>query len=198
MTQVTCPLQSDRVLITTTPRLKIRQWTLDDAPVALDILSRIEVVQWLGDGVPVLTKDLDEARMKVERWRGRENPPLGHWAVEVADGGPLDGRVIGTVLLLTLPNSENGEVEIGWHLHPEAWGNGYAPEAAREVLRRAFDGGLPEVHAVTHLTNTNSMRVGAKLGMEHLGITHNWYEEPSQHYRITREQWLAQQEGTSG
>ena len=78
-----------------TERLLIRPWTHQDAPTALDILSRVEVVKWLGDGPPVLTKDLDEAREKIERWRGRDDPPLGHWACEVTDGGPLHGRVIG-------------------------------------------------------------------------------------------------------
>ena len=174
-----------------TSRLLIRDWTLEDAPAALAMLSRIEVVQWLGDGVPVLTRDLDEARTKIERWRGRNDPPLGHWACEVTDGGPLHGRVIGTVLLLTLPNSE-GEKEIGWHLHPDAWGNGYAPEAARAVLARGFEAGLEEIHAVTHLTNENSMTVCRKIGMNHLGVTDKWYEEPSQHFRLTRQEWLAQ------
>ena len=190
MTQVTPGLHSGGVLIATTPRLKIRYWTLEDAPAALDMLSRIEVVQWLGDGVPVLTKDLEEARTKIERWRGRENPPLGHWAIEVTDGGPLHGRVIGTVQLLTLPNSD-GEVEIGWHLHPDAWGNRYAPEAATAILERGFEGGLAEIHAVMHLTNERSMSVAARIGMEHRGITHLWYDDPSQHYLITREQWSA-------
>lgn len=175
-----------------TERLLIRPWTHQDAPTALDILSRVEVVKWLGDGPPVLTKDLDEAREKIERWRGRDDPPLGHWACEVTDGGPLHGRVIGTVLLLTLPNSQ-GEVEIGWHLHPDAWGNGYAPEAARAILGRGFEGGLEEIHAVTHLTNDKSMSVCRKIGMAHLGVTHDWYDEPSQHYRITRSEWAQAQ-----
>lgn len=173
-----------------TERLLIRPWTLEDAPTALDILSRVEVVKWLGDGPPVLAQDLDEARTKIERWRGRDAPPLGHWACEVTDGGPLHGRVIGTVLLLVLPNSD-GEVEIGWHLHPDAWGNGYAPEAARAVLRRGFEGGLEEIHAVTHLTNDKSMSVCRKIGMTHLGTTDRWYDDPSQHYRITRAEWAS-------
>ncbi|MBO9521658.1 MAG: GNAT family N-acetyltransferase [Nocardioidaceae bacterium] len=174
-----------------TERLIIRGWTVEDAPAALAMLSRIEVVKWLGDGEPVLTKDLDEAREKIARWQGRDHPPLGHWAVQVTDGGDLHGRVIGSVLLLTLPNSKHGEVEIGWHLHPDAWGRGYAPEAARAVLRRGFEGGLPEIHAVTHLDNENSMRVATKIGMTHTGIVHTWYEEPSQHFVLRREEWHA-------
>ncbi|MGW4898736.1 GNAT family N-acetyltransferase [Kitasatospora sp. NPDC004240] len=31
-------------------------------------------------------------------------------------------------MLLPLPDGD-GEVEVGWHLHPEAWGQGYATVA---------------------------------------------------------------------
>ena len=178
-------------MIITTPRLRIRDWSVDDAATALDILSRVEVVKWLGDGEPRLMKDLAEAEERIGGWLLRDDPPCGFWAVEVADGGPLDGRVIGSVLLVPLPNAEHGEIEIGWHLHPDAWGHGYAPEAARAVLDRGFEGGLTEIHAVTHLTNEPSMSVARKIGMEHRGIVHSWYDEPSQHFVLTRAQWEA-------
>jgi RimJ/RimL family protein N-acetyltransferase len=174
-----------------TERLRIRDWTADDAPAALATLSLVEVVKWLGDGPPQLCQDLDEARAKIERWRGRDDPPLGFWAIEVADHGPLHGRVIGSVLLSPLPNGD-GEVEIGWHLHPDAWGHGYASEAARAALRRGFEGGLEEINAVTHLTNGPSQAVCRRIGMEHRGVTGLWYDEPSEHFVITREQWLRQ------
>lgn len=172
-----------------TDRLRIRDWTLDDAPAAFDMLSRIEVVKWLGDGPPQPCVDLDDARAKIERWRGRDHPPLGHWALEVTDGGPLHGRVIGTVLLLTLPNDDAGEVEIGWHLHPDAWHQGYASEAARAILRYGFEAGLPEINAVTHLTNGPSQAVCRRIGMEHRGVVERWYDDPSEHFVITREAW---------
>ena len=185
---------SDAVIIET-ERLRIRDWTIDDAPSALDILSRLEVVKWLGDGEPVLMATLDEARERIGRWILRDDPPCGFWAIDVTDGGPLHGRTIGSVLLVPLPNNEHGEIEIGWHLHPDAWGNGYAPEAARAIVARGFDprfdGGLEEIHAVTHLTNEASMSVCRKIGMEHRGIVHTWYDEPSQYYVITRQQWAA-------
>jgi len=169
-----------------TERLLIRDWTLDDAPAALDMLSRVEVVKWLGDGPPVLCPDLDGARERIARWRGREDPPLGHWAIEVTDGGALHGRVIGTVLLLRLPNGD-GEVEIGWHLHPDAWRQGYASEAAREILRHGFEGGLDEINAVTHLGNEPSQALCRRIGMEHRGVVDRWYDEPSEHFVATRE-----------
>ena len=122
---------------------------------------------------------------RIERWRGRSDPPLGYWAIEVADGSALHGRPIGSVLLVPLPNGD-GEVEIGWHLHPDAWGRGYASEAALAVLRHGFAGGLEEIHAVTHLTNGPSQAVCRRIGMEHRGVTHLWYEEPSEHFVATR------------
>lgn len=194
MTQVTCPVQSGRVLITSTPRLQIRDWELDDAPTVLDIFSRIEVMQWLGDPPVVLCPDLEEARAKIERWQQKDDPPCGQWAVEVTDGGPLHGRVIGAVLLVPLPNNEHGELEIGWHLHPDAWGQRFAPEAAVAILERGFNAGLEEIHAVTDVDNVKSMAVCRRIGMEHLGIVDRWYETPSQYFRITREQWQAARE----
>lgn len=191
MTQVTCRVQSGQVLITTTPRLRIRDWTIDDAPTVLDIHSRVEVVKWLGDGEPVLMKDLDEARERIGKWLLRDEPPCGFWAVDVTEPGPLQGRTIGAVLLVPLPENEHGEIEIGWHLHPDAWGHRYAAEAARAILTRGFEGGLPEIHAVTHLTNDASGSVCRQIGMEHRGIVHTWYDDPSQHYVITREKWQA-------
>ncbi|MCW2772013.1 MAG: hypothetical protein JWN91_339 [Nocardioides sp.] len=73
-----------------TDRLLIRPWRHEDAARLLDIQSRVEVVKWLGDGEPVLMKDLDEAHRKVDRYAELStSPPLGFWAIErVADNVP--------------------------------------------------------------------------------------------------------------
>jgi len=179
----------------TTDRLRIRPWRPDEAPRLLDILSRVEVVKWLGDGEPVLMEDLEEARARIERFRARSaEPPRGVWAI----GRRPDGLALGTVLLLTLPNDERGEVEIGWHLHPDSWGCGYASEAARAVLGHAFAAGLPEVLAVTHLDNWPSQGVARKIGMTDQGVVEKWYDGPSQLFRITAAEWAAARSPAGG
>jgi RimJ/RimL family protein N-acetyltransferase len=165
-----------------TPRLTIRPWSHDEADRLLDILSRMEVVQWLGDGEPALMKDLAEAHERIDRYHARSaEPPLGFWAIEVRE----TGIVAGSVLLLTLPNAEHGEVEVGWHLHPDSWGHGYATEAAGAVVGHGLDHGLPEVFALTHTTNERSQAVCRRLGLDDLGVMTKWYEGESRVFRTT-------------
>lgn len=59
-----------------------------------------------------------------------------------------------------------GAVEVGWRLHPEAWGRGLATEAGREALRAGFeDRALESVVAFVHPENTRSLAVTQRLGM---------------------------------
>ncbi|MDZ5622973.1 GNAT family N-acetyltransferase [Nocardioides bizhenqiangii] len=173
-----------------TERLILRPWQHDDAPRLLDILSRIEVMKWLGDGPPKLMKDLEEAHERIDKYAERSvEPPRGIWAIEPKAGGEPRG----TALLVTLPDAEDGEVEIGWHLHPDSWGHGYATEAASAVLAHGFAAGLPEILAVTHLGNRPSQRVCRRIGMRPQGVVEKWYDGPSELFRITAEEWAAGQ-----
>jgi RimJ/RimL family protein N-acetyltransferase len=189
MTTVGRPCNGVHMLVET-PRLLIRPWSHAEAERLLDIQSRPEVVKWLGDGEPVLMQDLDEAHERIERYHRRsESPPLGFWAVEVRGTAEAPARVAGSVLLLTLPHADHGEVEIGWHLHPDSWGRGYASEAATAVLQHGFDGGLGEILAVTHTDNEPSMAVCRRLGMDDLGVIEKYYEGASRLFRMTPERW---------
>jgi RimJ/RimL family protein N-acetyltransferase len=159
--------------VITTERLVIRPWGLDEADRLFDIRRRMEVARWLG-GTPM--RERREAVESIERYDGwsATDPRFGAWAV-VERGAEVPA---GTVLLNRLPDGD-GEVEIGWHLHPDSWGRGYATEAATAVLQRGIAGGLEEVWAVTHLENDRSVAVCRKVGMTLLGVTHRWYHVPS-------------------
>jgi [ribosomal protein S5]-alanine N-acetyltransferase len=61
-------------------------------------------------------------------------------------------------------------VEIGWRLKRDAWGQGYAMEAAKACLDYGFkELGLDRVYSFTALSNTPSERVMQKIGMERVG-----------------------------
>ena len=163
-----------------TERIVIRPWRPDEADRLFDILRRWEVAGWLG-AVPRPMEHRDEAVERIERWSAllAEDPRYGAWAaVEKSSGVPA-----GSVLLKPLPNGD-GEVEIGWHFHPDSWGRGLAGEAAGALLARAFAGGLSEVWAVTHLDNHASMAVCRRIGMRLLGVTRRWYAGPSRMFWV--------------
>jgi RimJ/RimL family protein N-acetyltransferase len=150
-----------------TERLRLRPWTTADDDLARlgDLYGREEVLRWLG-GFPAIP-----AAELVARWARVHvlDERYGAWAVERPDG-----VIAGTVLFKPLPDGV-GEVEVGWHLHPDSWGHGYATEAARAVIDRGFEGGVPEVYAVVRPGNDASAAVCRRLGMTPIGRLRRWY-----------------------
>ncbi|MFG2008252.1 GNAT family N-acetyltransferase [Micromonospora sp. NPDC048868] len=167
------------MIVLTTRRLVLREWTVDPADLAriFDIYSRPEVTRWLGaPGLPLT--DPAQAVDRLAMWRERHaghGGRYGTWAIEVRD----TGVVAGSVLLKPLPGRDEGtlteDIEVGWHLHPDSWGHGYATEAARAAVEREMAAGTREVHAVVAPGNEASMAVARRLGMTHVGRRSDWY-----------------------
>jgi RimJ/RimL family protein N-acetyltransferase len=157
-----------------TERLDVRAWTHDDVETLFDIYRRWEVARWLG-AAPKVAESTDAMHRTVDRWATRSSQtPLGVWAIVPR----ATGRPVGTVLLVPLQDGEQrdvAEVEVGWHLHPDSWGNGFATEAARGALDRAWTSGMREVYAVVHEGNDASVAVTRRLAMVPLGPTTRWY-----------------------
>ena len=159
-----------------TDRLRLRPWTTsaDDLARLTDLYSREEITRWVGGTPSVPPAELVSRWAQVSRLDGR----YGCWAVVPADGPPA-----GTVLFKPLPNGV-GEVEVGWHLHPDSWGHGYATEAARAVIDRGFGAEVPEVYAVVRPGNEASIAVCRRLGMTPLGRLRRWYDVELEAYRL--------------
>jgi RimJ/RimL family protein N-acetyltransferase len=154
-----------------TERLVVRDWAQSDGDRVFDIYRRWEVSRWLGS-MPKPMPDRDAASRTIERWnQDNDDPTYGVWAVEERS----NGVVAGTVLLRPMPGAERGEVEVGWHFHPDAWGRGLATEAARGAIERGRAAGLVEIYAVVKPGNTASLAVCHRLGMRAIGRTDRWY-----------------------
>jgi RimJ/RimL family protein N-acetyltransferase len=155
-----------------TERLIVRPWTdgAEDLARIFDIYSRIEVTRWLGNPVPMAT--LDEARAALGRWSAiaADDERFGVWAME----RHTDHQAVGSVLVKHLPNSD--ESEVGWNLHPDEWGNGYATEGGRAAIEHAFKNGVEEIFAVVRPGNEPSMAVCQRLDMTPIGHTTRWYD----------------------
>ena len=90
----------------------------------------------------------------------------GLWAVEVQ----ATGRFIGFTGL-AVPRFEahfTPAVEVGWRLARDAWGSGYASEAARAAVAFGFDElGLEQIVSFTAVGNLRSRAVMVRIGMTH-------------------------------
>jgi RimJ/RimL family protein N-acetyltransferase len=103
---------------------------------------------------------------------------VGHWAVTLAAPVPGTGaaaeRLVGGVSLHPLPVEEQ-DVEIGWQIAPEFWGNGYATEAGRGLLERAFANDVDEVFALVRPANRRAEAAARRVGMTWVGETEKYY-----------------------
>lgn len=162
-----------------TERLRLDRWTRSEADVdfLFDLYRRWEVQQFLGT-TPTVMQHRSEAVERAERLAALDHPLHGMWAITER----TRGHRLGVLLLKDLPATStetplppSGKTEIGWHLHPDAWGRGYATEAATRVLAYAFANGLLRVLAVTQPANLASQRVATRIGMQACGLTTRFY-----------------------
>ncbi|MGC0415671.1 GNAT family N-acetyltransferase [Embleya sp. AB8] len=150
-----------------TNRLLLRRWLPEDLPALTALNADPEVMRYVGDGRPRTPEESAAALAKYELdWESRG---FGLFAIELRapEPGPV-GALVGWAGLAVpefLPEIMPA-VEIGWRLARPYWGFGIATEAAREILRFAFEyARLPRLVGICHLDNTPSAKVMAKLGM---------------------------------
>lgn len=149
------------MIVTQTERLVLRDWCREDRVTFMEHLNTPAVMRWLG-GVQ------DEATYTAAFDRldsyARDH---GHtfWIVE----READGELLGFCGLKRV-NSEGaknpGDMEVGWRLREDAWGQGFAKEAAIASLDLAFGRfAAPHVVAFTVAGNVGSWRLMERLGM---------------------------------
>ncbi|MGR3313852.1 GNAT family N-acetyltransferase [Roseovarius indicus] len=195
----TAPL-SRAELVLETPRLILRPLADDAADLALSIrlFTDPEVVRYVCDVFP--EEELAEEMPTITR-RGAGGR-IGIWTVTRKD----TGEKIGSSILLPLPvevddtdwslvvpeRYPDAEIEVGYMLVPEAWGQGFATEACNRVLEFAFKKTtLDEVKATTDPGNVASQHVLTKCGLRHQGMRRA-YACDCLGFSVTRAEWETQ------
>lgn len=142
-----------------TDRLILRSWRATDLTNFTRLhASPLSMQDYRG---PI---DAEASRLKFNDYRAQyQRHGFIRW--HVAD---KSGAFLGYVGLY--PNGDDHPLgpnnDIGWRLLPEAWGKGYATEAARATLAHAFETyGLSEILAYTQAENLASQAVISRLPM---------------------------------
>lgn len=175
-----------------TDRLILRDWREEDWEPFWQGTNTPAVMRWLG-GVC----DDNKRRAAQERLLGYERDH-GHtfWALERKQ----DGAILGFCGLKRSNQAGGpmGMMEVGWRLREDAWGQGYAGEAAKATLELAFSrSDADEVIALTVDANTPSWGLMIRLGMERredLDFPNSDFDPESGTiivYSISRAQWEA-------
>jgi ribosomal-protein-alanine N-acetyltransferase len=147
-----------------TERLVIRSFADDDVDRFTEIFTDPLVMEYIslrGYTVP------DLLEMYGRRYRER-----GYTFWALCDH---DGRVLGDVGFGTY--EESGDPELGWTLARDAWGHGYATEAARACIDALFANMKHDrVVALVDTRNARSLRTAERIGMRRVGeVDHPWH-----------------------
>jgi RimJ/RimL family protein N-acetyltransferase len=144
-----------------TARLVLRDWQDQDWEPFWQVTNTPAVMRWLG-GVcdPAKRQAAQDRLLGYQRDHGHT-----FWVVE----RKADGAVLGFCGLKrsNQPGGPQGMMEVGWRLREDAWGQGYAREAAAACLDLAFTHhAAEEVIALTVQGNAPSWGLMLRLGMK--------------------------------
>lgn len=139
-----------------TSRLLLRAWRDDDRDPSWVMAQDPEFMRYL---LPCTRQESDAAIARMMAMQAEHGLCL--WAMERRS----DRRLLGCCGLLP-PREPTFEYEIGWRLARDAWGQGYAHEAAKACLSWAWQSREPDVVvAITVPENARSRRLMERLGM---------------------------------
>ena len=171
-----------------TERLVLRPWEAGDLAFLLDLQSRPEVVRWLYTGA--MTPE--EAEADLARRLAQSGADEYAYVGVLAASGERVGH-----FSVWRTSREHRRGELGFVLHPDHQGAGYATEGARALLPVAFETlGLHRVAGHLEARNAASGRVLERLGMRreaHL-VENEWVKDEWQSevvYALLEREWRA-------
>lgn len=136
----------------------MREFTLNDAQLLIDLNSDPEVTRYTGDG-PV--SDLIEAERILTDIIFPQYPNrLGRWSVHLK----ANNEFIGWCGLKYI--AELDEIDLGYRFFQKHWGKGYATESAKAVMEYGLNKlKLETIVARASVDNLNSIKVLEKVGL---------------------------------
>jgi RimJ/RimL family protein N-acetyltransferase len=146
-----------------TDRLALREWRDADREPFAAMNADPRVMEHFP---AILTRTASDAFVDriVARW---SEDGHGLWAVEQTADGAFLGFTGLAAPVVDVPGMPPF-VEVGWRFAVDAWGHGYATEAARAAVAWGFEVlGIDEIASWTTVANARSRAVMERIGMTH-------------------------------
>ncbi|KAJ0417295.1 GNAT domain-containing protein [Aspergillus carlsbadensis] len=158
------PLDTERLILQ-----PLRIDNDEDAAGIFDMRRRQDVIEWMWPFIPDADLTATKTWMRGKVFStpdGAGSVDTRHFCFTIRRRDDREERIIGAVSV----NSLDPAPSVGYMLHPDAWGRGYATEAVRALLEawwklpRAWEFEDERVFAATKCANVGSLRVLEKVG----------------------------------
>jgi RimJ/RimL family protein N-acetyltransferase len=175
-----------------TERLRLRRWRASDTDAFAALNADPQVMAQFPAKLSRAESDYVLEQIEL----GFERDGFGIWAVEMLTDETFLGLAGLNLVRFAAPFTP--AVEVGWRLLPEAWGHGYATEAATASLDFGFDeAGLEEIVSFASKTNGRSIAVMERLRLhrdpdgdfDHPLMPQGHALTPHALYRISATEW---------
>ena len=134
--------------------LLLRPFTSADGQAFYQIVSNPDNLAFI---FPVKTSQEEAENLMVEMFM---RTPLGKWAIIAKETQQLIGAISFERL-----NEQTRQAELGYFLHRDYWGQGFATEAVRTISFLAlYQLGLTDISIIAHFENIASQKVAEKAG----------------------------------
>ena len=144
--------------------VRLRAWTLEDAPALAKLINNKKVQDNLRDGLPFPYGE-EDAKVFLSAVLASDPDQNLAFAIEA------DGKLIGSISATRCANIHFRTAELGYYLGESYWGKGFATEAVRQICDYIYrNTDIIRIFAEPFAYNTASCRVLEKAGFQLEGL----------------------------
>lgn len=144
--------------------VRLRTWTLTDAPALAKLINNKKVQDNLRDGLPFPYGE-EDAKVFLSAVLASDPDQNLAFAIEA------DGKLIGSISATRCANIHFRTAELGYYLGESYWGKGFATEAVRQICDYIYrNTDIIRIFAEPFAYNTASCRVLEKAGFQLEGL----------------------------
>ena len=144
--------------------VRLRTWTLADAPALAKLINNKKVQDNLRDGLPFPYGE-EDAKAFLSAMLASDPDQNLAFAIEA------DGELIGSISATRCANIHFRTAELGYYLGEPYWGKGFATEAVRQICDYIYrNTDIIRIFAEPFAYNTASCRVLEKAGFQLEGL----------------------------
>ncbi len=144
--------------------VRLRAWTLADAPALAKLINNKKVQDNLRDGLPFPYGE-EDAKVFLSAMLASDPDQNMAFAIEA------DGELIGSISATHCANIHFRTAELGYYLGEPYWGRGFATEAVRQICDYIYrNTDIIRIFAEPFAYNTASCRVLEKAGFQLEGL----------------------------